>query len=383
MHPEVDLLILGGGCAGLSLAANLDSQGSHLPRTLILEQRTHYTNDRTWCFWGDDATPYADLASHQWSSFNIRHGSERVHKQCPMTPYRMLESSRFYDASIAKIMRSSHIELKLGERVLSEPVYRMGRWHIDTADGLVSAKQVVDTRPQVQASLGGAVLWQSFYGHEIECVSPVFDPSCVDLMDFNLEARDAIAFTYVLPLSPTRALVEYTVFAENPLSQEALHDALLKVISDRVRGAKYQILRSESGILPMGLAGSASPEKSGSYCRVGLAAGAARPATGYAFQRIQRWSQSCAQALLSGGLALRHSTDPFLLRKMDHLFLNVLRSHTKLGPALFTGLFSKLDSQKMIRFLSDQGTLADYLAVVLALPSKPFLSELFKKQYPL
>jgi len=382
MRPDVDLLILGGGCTGLSLAANLDSKGLNLPRTLILEQRTHYTNDRTWCFWGDDATPYAALATHQWSSFNIRHGSEQVHKQCAMTPYRMLESSRFYDATISKIKRSPHIELKLGERVIAEPVHRMGRWHIDTVDGPVSAKLVVDTRPRIQASLGGAVLWQSFYGHEIECVDAVFDPSCVDLMDFALEATDGVAFTYVLPLTPTRALVEFTVFSENPLSADSLQDALIGAISDRVRGAEYHILRSESGILPMGLTGSASHEESGSYCRVGLSAGAGRPATGYAFQRIQQWSQRCAQALLSGSLPLGHSSDPFLLRKMDHLFLNVLRSHPKLGPALFTGLFSKLDSQKMIRFLSDQGTLADYAAVVLALPSKLFISELFKKQRP-
>lgn len=382
MRADVDLLILGGGCAGLSLAANLVNQNlnKNLPpaSTLILEQRTEYTNDRTWCFWGDASTPYAELATHKWSSFTIRHGTERVHKQCAKTPYHMLESSRFYEAAIATIMRASNIELKLGEPVFSDPVYRLGRWHIDTADGPVSAKSVVDTRPQRQAEIGGAILWQSFYGHEIECVDPVFDASSVDLMDFAIDAPHGLAFTYVLPTSSTRALVEYTVFAVNPLTADELQAALQAAIADRVKGAEYKILRTESGILPMGLTGPAPRQDSPSYCRAGLSVGAGRSATGYAFQRIQSWSKRCANAVLAGGSPLIQSKDPFLLRKMDHIFLNVLRSHPRLGPALFTSLFSKLESERLIRFLSDQGTLTDCVAVVLALPPKPFMSALFK-----
>ena len=379
MRADVDLLILGGGCAGLSLATNLVGKSLSPPSTLILEQRTAYTNDRTWCFWGDASTPYAELATHQWSSFTIRHGAEQVHKQCAKTPYRMLESSRFYEASIAKIMRAPHIELKLGEPIEADPVYRNGRWHTDTRDGPVSAKLVVDTRPQKQAAVGGAVLWQSFYGYEIECTDPVFDPSCVELMDFAIEPPHGVAFTYVLPTTPTRALVEYTVFAVNPLCAEELHRALLDSISERVRGAEYEIIRTESGILPMGLSGMAEQEVSPSYCHAGLTAGAARSATGYAFQRIQSWSTRCAEAVLAGGLPLKHSEDSFLLRTMDHIFLKVLRSYPELGPALFTGLFSKVDSERLIRFLSDQGKFSDCAAVVLALPPKPFLSALLKR----
>jgi lycopene beta-cyclase len=379
MQPDVDLLILGGGCAGLSLAANLSSQHANSPTTLILEKKTHYTNDRTWCFWDDAATPFAEFATHQWSSFTIGHGNKQVHKQCTETPYRMLESRHFYEATLSKIKRAPHMALRLGEPLWSDPVLRMGRWHVDTAEGPVSAKWVVDTRPQGQAEAGGAILWQSFYGHEIECASPVFNPSCADLMDFESEAPDGVAFTYVLPTTPTRALVEYTVFAARPLTADALHGALLESIAARVRGAEFTILRSESGILPMGLTQPAPQQKDASYNRVGLSAGAGRAATGYAFQRIQRWSQRCAAAILSGGLPLQLDRDPFLLRTMDHIFLNVLRSHPKLGPALFIGLFSKVDSKRLIRFLSDQGSLSDCAAVVLALPPGLFLSELFKR----
>jgi len=46
-----DLIIIGGGCAGLSLAARLSRYGGDAPRTLVVDSRTSYTNDRTWCFW--------------------------------------------------------------------------------------------------------------------------------------------------------------------------------------------------------------------------------------------------------------------------------------------------------------------------------------------
>jgi len=48
-----------------------------------------------------------------------------------------------------------------------------------------------------------------------------------------------------------------------------------------------------------------------------------------------------------------------------------------MAPLLFMSLFESVDAQRVIRFLSDRGTLADYAAMVSALPSKPFLSQLF------
>ena len=65
-----------------------------------------------------------------------------------------------------------------------------------------------------------------------------------------------------------------------------------------------------------------------------------------------------------------------LLRSMDHLFLSVLRARPELAPDLFLSLFEKTESERMIRFLSDQGTAADYLNVISALPVVPFLQEL-------
>jgi lycopene beta-cyclase len=54
----------------------------------------------------------------------------------------------------------------------------------------------------------------------------------------------------------------------------------------------------------------------------------------------------------------------------------VLRARPDLGPSLFMDLFSRADPARVIRFLSDKGTLADHLAMITALPARPFLSAL-------
>jgi lycopene beta-cyclase len=139
------------------------------------------------------------------------------------------------------------------------------------------------------------------------------------------------------------------------------------------------VRRSEHGVLPMGLASSQATVQSAdpAYVRVGLFAGAARPSTGYAFQRIQRWAADCGRAIANGGLPLGHPNEPALRGWMDTLFLNVVRRQPELAPQLFMALFAGVASQRVIRFLGESGGLSDYLAMAWALPHRPFLRQLF------
>ena len=197
-------------------------------------------------------------------------------------------------------------------------------------------------------------------------------------MNFSGTKPECVAFTYMLPLSHTRALVEFTVFAAAPVTVEELTVDLENAIAQRVQGVAFTVLRSECGVLPMGLdspVGSCSGDEPSS-ARVGLFAGAARPATGYAFQRIQRWAIDCAQAIANGRLPIGHLKDPVLQTWMDTLFLKVVRRQPHLAPALFMAMFSQVANHRVIRFLGDGGSLADYIAMAWSLPSRPFLREL-------
>ena len=92
MRTDADLIVLGAGCAGLALASRLSRYGDLAPRTVILDQRKDYSNDRTWCFWGDEATPFARDAGHQWRRLRISAAGNVVDFDCAETPYRMLGS---------------------------------------------------------------------------------------------------------------------------------------------------------------------------------------------------------------------------------------------------------------------------------------------------
>ena len=49
---EFDYIIIGGGCAGLSLAYELEINNKLKEKTLaIIETRDHYKRDKTWSFW--------------------------------------------------------------------------------------------------------------------------------------------------------------------------------------------------------------------------------------------------------------------------------------------------------------------------------------------
>lgn len=371
MRHDVDLLILGGGCAGLSLGTALADLSKGCPRTLILERRTHYTHDRTWCFWKDEATVSHSLVQHNWEQMQLRRGAESVIVACGHTPYQMLLSHSFYTAAQQTIQASAQVELQLGISITGMPQKVNEGWQVVTDAGTVHAARVIDTRPPLVCT-GSATLWQSFLGIEVETSEDRFNPAQVELMDFSQENPAYVAFTYVLPTSPRRALIEITRFAIDPYGPEALETTLQSEVSRYMNGTHSSVMHREHGILPMGMR-HAPPARDPGYLHVGLYAGAARPSTGYAFQRIQRWAKACAAQLGNGSAPRGHAPDPVLQRAMDHLFLHVIRTNPAAAPALFMALFRCVEPSRMIRFLSDRGTLSDYLALIRALPAGMFL----------
>lgn len=386
MACSTDLVILGGGCAGLSLAvalAKLDRPDSRVLKVMVLEQRTRYVNDRTWCFFMDLTSPAQHQVQHQWQTLRVTTQQHSVTFDCGATPYLMLSSGQFYGDAHNLIAQSDRIAVHTGTTVTSEPEKRGDLWSIGTSAGIVESRYVVDTRPMSRPTRGGAVMWQSFYGQEVECAQGVFNAVCGELMDFSAARAcgalaafpDAVCFVYVLPSSGTRALIEFTVFGPDPLGPDAFRQVQARAVAQRVGNAAFKVLHTEHGVLPMG-ARAMPPSRDISYVRAGLTAGGARPSTGYAFARIQRWAAACADALASGQAPTGHAPDGWAQHAMDTLFLNVVRAHPQLAPDLFMALFEGVDTKRMIRFLSDHGTLSDYAAVVAALPPWPFLREL-------
>jgi lycopene beta-cyclase len=323
-----------------------------------------------------------ELVQNRWSKVCVKDSQgQSALIECEASPYQLLIASDFYQYTIDKIKRSNKLELRTGITLTDEPSQFDNRWLVQTDAGCFISKTIIDTRPLPMNTMGDTTLWQSFVGYEIECDSPLFDPNTAHLMNFCEPNHDFVGFTYVLPFSPTKALIEFTSFGSQPYSKDDLLDRLNQTVAEYVGEMPFSITRTESGLIPMGL-GAQHPIHSNklpaSYVKVGVTAGSARPATGYTFQRIQAWARECAIELQRTGLPISQPADSFLLSKMDSIFLNVLRNNPEMGSSLFMDMFSKVNHARLIRFLSDRGGLLDYLAVVTALPPLPFLKEVFR-----
>jgi lycopene beta-cyclase len=377
MSHEIDLMILGGGCAGLSLAMRLAKLGARCPQTVIVESRERYVNDRTWCFWGTPSAQLTSLVCHRWSRVRVSAESRRLEVDCASSPYEMIPASVFYEAALAAIAANPRIQLVTGASVSGQPVRTGDGWPISTPFGTHSPRWVVDTRPVRSPRRGDAVLWQSFYGREVRCDTDRFDAGCATLMDFLPVKDGRVVFVYMLPVTARQALIEVTAFSPEPLGSELLGELLDGVLTKSLAISKSKTVRAESGSLPMGLV-KVTEKTHRNWCRAGLAGGGARPASGFAFQRIQRWADQCAEQLARGLGPCSQPDDPWRLRAMDDLFLRVLRAHPEAGPGLFMKLFAMQDSGPMIRFLSDCPRWSDCLRIILALPPGLFLWELLK-----
>ena len=115
MNQHFDLVIIGGGCAGLSLAYQLSQFGENCPKTLIIEEREAYTNDRTWCFWDVKEPIHRDIAPFKWNTFSIKNNQMNFEYSCNETPYLMLPSDIFYKNTLNAINSNKKIQLLTGE----------------------------------------------------------------------------------------------------------------------------------------------------------------------------------------------------------------------------------------------------------------------------
>jgi lycopene beta-cyclase len=369
-----DVLILGAGCAGLSLAMRLAEMGDHCPRTHIVERRSDFDNDRTWCFWGTDNAQLRTLASKQWTRMQLRNMGASLELGSARAPYCMIRAIDFYQHALAIVATNPRITLHLGQNVSSAAPSKVdGKWNVQLDHECVRTATIVDTRPGSDSPQPSPTLWQSFLGAEIQCEVDTFDPHSMELMNFTPARGARIAFTYVLPIDARRALIEFTVFAPTAYTASTLQPELNNAIAQHIGKRSFSQLRTEYGLLPMGLPRTSS-SPSTHFAKVGLTVGAARASTGYAFQRIQRWATACASSLAKTGTACEHPSDPFLMATMDQIFLNVIRHDPERAPQLFMTLFARAGVERTARFLSDCATHADIAAIVTALPSLPFLA---------
>jgi lycopene beta-cyclase len=374
---QANIAILGGGLAGLALAAELSApEFSHLS-IIVIEPRDEYIRDKTWSYWRKNRHDFSDCESATWPAWRVQDATNSVtieSEKAENYVYASIASDAFYKAALAKIGACSHIELLQNERVQSIRM-ESGRAIVTlkSASNIVVNQFIFDARPPEKPSKQH--LSQHFLGLEMVADKAIFDTSCVDLMDFQ-PSDHGLHFMYVLPYSATRALIESTWIcdhADHLDYTQQLNDYLLK----RWPNTKFKVAYTEAASLPL-IAHKARKQWLGQtqLIPIGSLAGTARAATGYAFLETLQDAKRLANLIKTNEPLTtfkRNKIDAW----MDALFLSFLAKNAQLGASTFVQLFSNCAPASLIRFLTGQANWRDRFAVIRAMPAAPMLKHLF------
>ena len=374
-----DYAILGGGAAGLSLALELvNSSRLEKKSILIVEKDAKNTNDRTWCFWSDQPTRFDGIARQAWPRLRFQsEGLDRTWELEPMR-YLMVRGLDFYEYARAELARHN-VTFVQG---LAEVQDGKEQATVQAGGESYGAEWAFDSRIR-PADIIPDPKWfnylkQHFTGWEIETDRPVFDPQTVTMFDLHTPQRGGVTFFYILPFSPTNALVEYTLFSGQVLADGEYETALRGYLAGNLGLTDYRILGGEHGVIPM----SDHPllRRLGErILAIGTRGGRVKPSTGYAFARIQRDSRRIVDSLLRTGQPFAIPPDAWRYRFYDSVVLDVFAKEPELGRPILESIFARNPVQRVLRFLEDSSSVWEDLQILRSPEAGPFLRALGRK----
>lgn len=381
MHqkPDYDYIILGGGCAGLSLIMHMLSS-SHLSnkRILLIEKEVKNKNDRTWCFWEKGNGFFENIVHRKWNHAWFHAEGYSSLKELGPYAYKMIRGLDFYQHCYTVMEKSGRVDL-LHESV-EEVHNENGLVCVKTINRVVTGNyafnSIMAEKPTYKES--DLVLLQHFKGWIIETPSAFFDIENATLMDFRVNQDEGTTFVYVMPLSPTHALVEYTLFTPSLLSDEQYEQALKNYVAEYLKLDEYTIKEKEFGIIPMTNHQFSSGE--GAIINIGTAGGQTKPSSGYTFRFIQK-NVSAIVKLLEQGKHPQVRKSFFEKRFMwfDSVLLHILFYKKMPGSRVFTLLFSRNKIKTIFKFLDNETHPLEEVVLLNTLPQWPFMKAGWKE----
>lgn len=368
MIKQYDYIIIGAGCAGLSLLMRLLDKNAGA-KVLLIDRTEKNTNDRTWCYWEKEAGYFDNIVYCKWNELNFC--DDDGYKQLSMGDYayKMIRGIDFYTHCFNRIQQAPGVAFQTAEiqavEVTGKHCSIKAAGHtIEAAAGFIFSS-IPD---KAEAGSNIISLLQHFKGWIIRTTGNSNIKPC--LMDFRVDQSAGTAFVYILPLDENSALIEYTVFSSTVL-QDAQYDNVLKNYIEHMLQIKaYAIEHTEYGVIPM--TNQRFPfYKDGMY-HIGSAGGQTKPSSGYTFSFIQKQSADIAAALKACESLKQNNPAP-RFRLYDSILLKILHDNIMPGKAIFSRLFQSLPAYKIFKFLDNETTPAEELSVLNTMPAKIFL----------
>jgi len=350
---EFDYIILGGGCAGLSLAYELDVNLKLKDKSLaIVEARSEYKRDKTWSFWKISDHNFDDCVIKSWNNFSIntKLGSiEIINKEYP---YQTVDSGLFYNKILNRIKQNKNIQ------------FFQNTNQLNLENSFIFNSITIKDNYKEN-------LWQHFKGIEIETEKNIFDDEIFNLMDFACDQRNRVHFFYTLPFTKRNALVETTWISElNNENLEDYEDQIDNYLGNDLNIRNCKINFKEKGAIPL----FREKINNSKEIFIGSAGGMTRLSTGYTFLNIQEQSKYIRENIEN-----IRKVKPYKIHKkydfLDKILLRVLKNNSSEMGNIFLKVFNA-EPKTAINFLSNKSDLSEDLKIVLKMPKWKFLKEL-------
>lgn len=367
-----DYIIAGGGAAGLMIAYRMSLDPYFDDKSIaVIDKKVQVTNDRTWCFWETDGGEWDHLVEKKWDQAYF--GSPSFSKILNLAPlqYKMIRSKSFYTFLTTQIERKRNFSFIFSD--IEEIKEKSSFIKVKTAGEELTASKVLssllDTNLLTQQSKY-PYLQQHFIGWFVKTEYPVFDPYTVTFMDFNIPQRDNTRFMYLLPISANEALIEYTLFSDKLLSKEEYEDGIKDYLV-RLNPGAYRIVDREYGNIPM-TTYPFQKRNTRNLLHIGTAGGWTKASTGYTFYNCSVKTRELI-LFLKTGRALNKFPQSDRFQWYDKVFLSVLQKENHLGSEIFSHIFKKMNPVKIFRFLCEESSLIDEIAIMNTVPKRKFM----------
>ena len=373
-HTHFDYIICGGGMAGLSLAYHLSLSKLSHSKILIIDPEKKTKNDRTWAFWENSSSPFESILAKNWKSINIVNskGQKKLY-DLKSYSYKLIRGIDFYTFVYEHLKQFSNITFHYG---LVNQIEQTGNTMKVVATNNVefSADYIFDSTFKLNLSNHKNLnLLQHFKGLVLESETEIFEEGAPEMMNFSIEQKPHQGrFMYILPFSKTKALVEFTVFSENLLTEKEYNIPLENYLKQNYKNHSFKISEEEYGVIPMSDV-AIDEYPSNRHVRIGTSGGYTNPATGYTFantqkrliKMVQKMEKTGSPVLLTHWFDKRHKLYASTL-------LNVIKKNRYPMAETFDRIFSKNDIESVFRFLDNESSLWDELKIMWSTPKLKF-----------
>ena len=379
MNTEFDYIIAGGGCSGLSLAYCLSKSALSDKKILIVDKEAKLQNDKTWCFWTQEATPFDNIVYRQWKHIEfITENYQQIYNLLTLS-YKIIRGIDFYREVKQQLAKFPNIIFVQDTIInVSETAENVV---LQTQNQTFSGKYLFDSRisPETYKD-ADRILLQHFKGWVIKTEKPRFDVSKMTMFDFRIDQANEVRFFYILPYENNKALIEFTIFGKEVFKNQDDYLIPLKhYITNTLEITDFEIEQEEFGIIPM--TDFEFADRQGQRIkRIGIAGGQSKASTGYTFLNIQRDSMNIVQSLETTGQPFyennfkRHFQKRFKL--YDKIILDIMLRKGGSIKDIFAILFRNNPIEDVLYFLDNQTNFATDLKIMASVPPMPFLKSI-------